>query len=273
MAETSEAHRGYMLTINNPTEHDVQVLQEDKVRYRIWQFEVAPTTGTLHIQAFIYYKNKRVWPKKRYPTAHIEAVRSIDAAIKYCSKDETRHPDSLVYEDGDKPEKGRRTDLEAVAREVIEGKSMTNVAEEHPEQYVRYARGLQLLKHAVSKDRREKPRVIWLWGPTGVGKTRRVFDTHEDIYIKDGTQWWDGYTQNEVILIDDFDGRWPYRDLLRLLDRYPYQGQTKGAYVKINSPFIYITCEHPPIEMFEGGNHLDQVLRRIDEIVHMKDMA
>jgi hypothetical protein len=64
-------------------------------------------------------------------------------------------------------------------------------------------------------------------------------------------------------VIDDFDGKWPYRDLLRLLDRYVYQGQIKGGYVHINSDYIIITCEHRP-EEYWSGNELTQVRRRLD---------
>lgn len=80
--------------------------------------------------------------------------------------------------------------------------------------------------------------------------------------------WWDGYEQQEAIIIDDFDGKWPYRDLLRLLDRYPYQGQYKGGYVKINSPYIYITCEYSP-SFFWRGNEFAQIHRRLSEIKHL----
>ena len=89
--------------------------------------------------------------------------------------------------------------------------------------------------------------------------------------MKDGTPWWDGYTNQDVILIDDFDGKWPFRDLLRLLDRYPYQGQIKGGYVKINSPHIYITCEFPPADIYQPGNELNQIIRRLDIILQCNE--
>jgi len=53
------------------------------------------------------------------------------------------------------------------------------------------------------------------------------------------------------------------------LDRYRYQGQVKGGYVNINSPFIYITCEHPP-SYYWSGNELDQITRRLTSVLEIK---
>lgn len=117
--------------------------------------------------------------------------------------------------------------------------------------------------------RTEKPEVIWIYGKAGKGKTESVYDKHSDIYPKDETLWWDNYSQNEVILIDDFDNGIPYRTLLRILDRYPYQGQIKGGYIHINSPYIYITCEFHPDHYWEC-NEYDQVARRLTSVIEMK---
>ena len=130
---------------------------------------------------------------------------------------------------------------------------------------------LVLLKmfNAVMKPRESPPEVIWRWGLAGTGKTRYCIEKHPSHYIKDGTSWWDNYTQQEAIIIDDFDNNIPYRTLLRIIDRYSCQGQVKGSYVQINSPFIYITCEHPP-EKYWSDNELKQILRRITSVQEIK---
>jgi len=136
-----------------------------------------------------------------------------------------------------------------------------------PEEYIKYHKGIEAFKSSLYSHRTEAPIVEWRLGLAGTGKTREPFDKHIDsVYIKDGTMWWDGYEQQEAIIVDDFDGHWPYRDFLRFLDRYPYQGQYKGGYHKINSKFLYITCEHPP-EHFWSGNELAQIKRRITSII------
>jgi len=81
----------------------------------------------------------------------------------------------------------------------------------------------------VNKFAQRDIKVIVLWGDAGSGKTRFVYDNHkiEDIYKlnvnSNGALWFDGYESQSVLLIDDFNGWIQYRDLLTILDRYPYR--------------------------------------------------
>lgn len=256
----------WFVTILNPTDGEVNALKSLKFRYLVYQHEICPSTGTPHLHALLYYQNPVVWPKRSLPRANIQRVKSLPAAIEYCKKEESR--DHGPYEFGEVPEQGRRKDLEQLAKEFLV-RTEAEFAEENPGAFVRYNRGLREFKSTVlALPRDASPEVNWLWGPTGVGKSYTAYHRGETCYIKDGTMWWNGYRNQQVILIDDFDGKWPYRDLLRLLDRYPYQGQVKGGYVEINSPIIYITCEFPPEQYWED-NALDQVLRRITNVRHI----
>lgn len=267
-------NRGWSITINNPTQADVNNLIGDPAKpdfqYLIFQFERGEN-GTLHIQGFIYYKSQRVWPKKKFPNAHIEPAKSIKALIAYCSKEESRVDGP--YEYGEKPEQGKRTDLEDLAKLVMDPNvSMTKFAEDHPAEYVKYHRGLQALRTQVAKPRTTAPKVYWFWGTSGAGKTRaaRALASNPDsYYIKDASPWWDKYANEEVIIIDDFDeAKFPYRELLRLLDFCKFQGQIKGGYTEITSPIIAITCEYPPNHLWTDNAYV-QIERRLDEIIQV----
>lgn len=107
---------------------------------------------------------------------------------------------------------------------------------------------------------------MWLWGTTGTGKSHFVNGRHnpKDIYWKSNNKWWDGYTQQEAICIDDFDIKmWNFRDLLQIFDKYAKSIEFKGGCIQLYSKYIYITCEDPPEKCFTEGNTLDQVMRRI----------
>lgn len=271
--DLSRRSRAFMLTINNPEQEDYLALELEngKHRYCCFQLEEGEEKKTRHLQVFLYYQNARIGKglKKIWPTAHIENVENVEAAMKYCKKEETRVQGPFEF--GDPPEQGKRTDLTDLADAIRQKKNLEELSILFPVLFIKYPRGIQFLLDQQYPGRTAAPTVIWLYGLSRTGKTHYVRSRHplEQIYVKDGTQWWDKYTQQQVILIDDFDGRWPYRDLLRLLDYMPYQGQAKGCYVKINSPYIYITCEYPP-EHFWGDypNELAQVENRLDKIIH-----
>jgi len=249
--------------MNNYTTEDEKLLNElgsaESVRYLVYGREVG-ASGTPHLQGYVEWKNARGLPKEVLQKAHWEPRRGTpEQAATYCKKD------GVFVEFGEVPKQGKRSDLIEVAERVRDGASLQEVAEESPGTVVRYHRGLEAIRLMRMKDRTEPPKVVWIWGETGTGKTREA--AVGSFFMKDGTKWWDGYDQQDRIVIDDFDGTWPFRDLLRLLDRYPYQGQTKGGYVRINSCEIFITCEFHP-NKFYIGTELKQVLRRITEVRH-----
>lgn len=258
--------RNWCYTLNNYSEGEYDALKEYDCIYNIIGKEVGEN-GTPHLQGYIEFKNaKRLDTLKNFnQRIHWEIRKgSAEQAIKYCEKDNN------YIEIGTRPKKnpGKRTDLDDVADLIKEGGLHEDVCEQFTTTYIKFHKGIDRAISLNQNDRSSPPEVIWRWGKAGVGKTRYAVEKHESHYIKDGTQWWDGYRQEEAIIIDDFDGRWPYRDLLRLLDRYKYQGQTKGGYVKINSPYIYITCEYPP-EHFWEGNELAQIKRRLSQVTEV----
>lgn len=234
------------------------------VKYLVVGEEIGEN-GTPHLQGYVEFANaKRLDTLKRVSArAHWETRKGTACqAADYCKKD------GKYIEKGTISKQGRRNDIHEVVDKIRAGASEKDIAAEFPVMYTKMHSGISKLIQQQLKDRQTAPNVIWLWGKTGVGKTYTATSSHASYYIKDGTKWWDNYTQQQAIVIDDYDGAWPFRDLLRLLDRYPYQGQVKGGYVPINSPYIYITCEFSP-EHFWEGNQLNQVLRRITSVRKM----
>lgn len=226
-------------------------------------------SGTPHLQGYIEFPNaKRLETLKNlHNKIHWEARKgTASQAANYCKKDK------VFEERGEISRQGERTDLNGIGAKILTGASINEIMEENPGAYIKYHRGINAMKNATLSHRSEKPNTFYIHGVAGVGKTRSVHDKHDakDIYIKNNNKWWDGYNQQKVILIDDFDPKgWNFKDLLKLLDRYHYEGEVKGGHIKINSPYIYITCDKHPRE-FWSGNDYDQFIRRIDTIQHME---
>jgi len=252
--------RAWCFTLNNYCDADIDMFNATECRYLVYGREVADS-GTRHLQGYVEYEHPRRMEglKKLHEKVHWEPRKGTpEQAAIYCKKD------GDFVERGEISKQGRRRDLEEVAEQVRDGAPLEQIAAEHPGTFVRYHRGLEALQGTLLKARKEKPKVAWLWGRTGSGKTREACSVGS-FYMKDGTKWWNGYTQQQRIVIDDFDGAWPLRDFLRLLDRYPYQGQTKGGYVQISSPEIFITCEFPPTHWWIH-TELEQIMRRLSSV-------
>jgi len=45
----------------------------------------------------------------------------------------------------------------------------------------------------------------WIYGEPGAGKTYGVLKRYPDCYEKDKSKYWNGYTNEEVVLIDDLE--------------------------------------------------------------------
>lgn len=257
------ARRSWFITINNYSAEELRDVLEFDCKYSVTGRETGEEKGTPHIHSYMEFgKPVRFQTmKNNFPRADIEPRKgTAKQAIAYCKKQ------GDFTEKGEPSKQGHRTDLDEVAEAVMRGDPIPTIAQAFPTTFIRCHRGIEHFRETLQKhrDRENPPTVIWIYGQSGTGKSRLPHDIHGDtcVYIKDGTQWWNNYTQQEAIVIDDFDGKWPYRELLRLIDRYAFQGQTKGGYVKINSPYIYITCEYPP-ERFWSNNELAQIKRRI----------
>jgi len=235
--------------------------------------------GTPHIQGYIRLANALSMNvmKKHLCRAHFRVANGSDEQNKVyvsgdcMSKDKYKPPSQNIYEIGEiSVGQGSRSDIKEIAKKIKDREiTLEDLMFDYPDMYVKYSRSFEKMFNAVATARSVPPVVAWRWGKAGTGKTRYCVEKHPDHYIKDGTSWWDNYKHQEAIIIDDFDNQIPFRILLRMLDRYSYQGQVKGGYVQINSPFIYITCEHAP-QYYWSGNELQQVLRRLTSVEEIK---
>jgi len=259
-------HRSWCFTVNNFTKADQFAIEMLFLRCKFAVVgEEVGEKGTPHLQGYVSLSSPLSLQlmKKYLPRAHLTvAMGSDDDNLKYCTKE--GHNIKQVGEPS--VGQGSRTDIKELAQKIKDREiTIEDCMFDYPELYVRYSRSLEKMFDAVMVPRDSPPEVHWRWGLAGVGKTVYCIEKHPCHFIKDGTPWWDKYTQQEAIIFDDFDNNIPFRTLLRILDRYVYQGQVKGSYVQVNSPYIYITCEFPP-EHFWQGNELAQVLRRITSV-------
>lgn len=243
----------------------------DSIQYAKWQLERGDGESRLHLQGVIRFGTIKTmkWTKTVLgcPHAHVEIVRSWEHAKAYCGKAETRVAGPWeVGEDG--PGQGKRTDLAEIVNKCTTGKTMKDLATEHPEAIVKFGRGLQhllLLKNPPRK--RLNVEVYIFYGAAGVGKTRLVHDLCPDVYtvfcLKN--PWFDGYNMEDAILLDDYGPKLMDINLLkRILDIYPITVPVKGGYTAMNATKIFITTNYTMDNWYPtvGGTDFDALMRR-----------
>lgn len=244
-----------------------EIHQAFDAEYTIGGLEKAPTTGHLHLQGYLALKTKkRITALIKIKQMHFIVARgSPEENKKYCSKE------GDWFEAGEIPvqERGKRNDMKKIHQMVwVEGKTVAEVAAmPGSHQGLRYAQTLSELRPPPR--RTEPPQVIWAHGPTGSGKSRWAFHGHEGAYVAPGTKWFNGYQAHEIVIFDDFRaGDMPFNLLLRLLDRYPMQVETKGGFTHWCPKKIIITTSLPPDLAYGGVPQEDmrQLVRRITEV-------
>jgi len=290
MSSETKKKRNYCFTWNNYKPEDVAAVLTWKGAKYIVFGEEKGASGTPHLQGYVEWaEGKAISPTLlKLGAIHWEERKATAAsAAAYCKKGDQSKADwdskgvdgpsygvgAVVHEIGLISNPGKRSDIKDCAEMIMCGASIAEVAAHDPGTFVKYHKGFAALKATLYTHRTCAPTVMWKWGLAGSGKTRSAVDAHPDShYIKDGTKWWNGYEQQQAIIIDDFHrptSDFEFRALLQLLDRYHYQGEYKGGCIPINSPYIYITCEFPPSEYWKD-NELAQVMRRISSVEEIK---
>lgn len=267
--------RYWCYTLNNYTKEEEESLKNlttknPKVTYHVFGRE-SGESGTPHLQGYFEFKTSiRLTQAKGLISSrcHIEQRRgSAQAAAAYCKKDGD-------YQEYGKQSTGRgaRNDLDDIYKACKEGKPIAEIRDTWPSQYIRYKRTIDdVWREVRAVERDTPPEVVVLWGRTGAGKTRSVWDNfpRNDIYMSTGERWFDGYSGEPVVLFDDFNGsEFKLSYLLKLLDRYPFRVPYKGGFVNWNPKKIFITSNKDPKEWYIHS-HPEQVsamFRRFTEI-------
>jgi len=266
--------RSYCYTLNNYTPLEYVVLRNVECKYHIIGKEVG-TEGTPHLQGFVMFKEGTSFLKAKKvlgDRCHIEVCKGSPISnFEYCSKGKD------FIEMGDRPKgKGKRTDLDNVAEAIKGGATKREICDNYGSQFIKYHNGIEKMISVYQEHRSKAPVVIWYYGETGCGKTRLAVKTGNlkgSYYIKDNTKWWNGYEQQKVIIVDDFDHEengLGFRNLIKLLDRYEFLGESKGSYVKINSELIIVTSDRSPVLMFDEKKY-SQLKRRITLLKELKN--
>lgn len=241
---------------------------DKSITYLVLGKEICPTTKKEHLQGFVMFRNPVANPKKCLmkmgfsKSIHIENMISNPiSCMEYCLKD----GDFLEF--GTRPSgQGRRSDLDNVKSIIKTGGKMKDVIDKSSN-YQSLKMGEFLLKY-LEKPRPIAPiKVLWLYGDSGTGKTKYVYDKFgTEVFRPVNEKWWEGYDGEKVVLLDDFRPDFcSFVRLLQFTDIYPFKVECKGGSRHVQYDTIVITAptDYKTMWSSETKENLLQLKRRI----------
>ena len=249
------------------------------VTYTVGQEEKCPETNRKHLQCYVEFDKevKFSWLKKTFNNKIHWERRKGNAmqAADYCKKDESATGE-INWEHGEisVPNQGKRNDLAIVGEKVMAGMSLKRIAEEHPIEVIKFARGIQTLIDLVQDPPEDTPkRVIILYGEPGSGKSSwaRRFLKDESYYCpamnNAGALSFESYADQKWIWLDDFQsGALTAQALKCMCDRYPSQLAGRGSSRWARHHGVIITSNYPIETWYKEQVEAVAIRRRCEQI-------
>jgi hypothetical protein len=256
-----------------------------QVIYFIMAIEVCPTTGKTHGQGYIRFRHAvsmtAVKERLNSKQIHLEQKRGTEyEAASYCWKDAEPFIEIGERPTEDSSEKDSSV-WDVILRMLQDGATARDIMMEYPAAYARYKSGIEAMRMeliAGSINTWREVNVQYLWGATGVGKTRAILDSMEDpadaYRVTDYKNPFDNYRGQQLIIFEEFRSSIQIEKMLIYLDGYIHELPCRYANKVSAWTDVVIITNIPPIQQFVNvqQNHPETFAaweRRIDTVMEL----
>lgn len=264
---TPPKSKHWVFTINNYTQEDGDLLAAamPNITYVIVGKE---DEGTPHMQGYVVMKNRQrlTAMKKIMPRAHLEIKSkhsTYQECIDYCKKD------GLYQEEGVPPQTNSKR-LKDNWQQAFEAAKDGRIEDIPACMRVRYYHAWKRIQQDYPKRAKALTKTcgVWLWGPTGNGKTRTAWDAWPDAYPKMKNKWWNGYQGEATVVMEDVGHEhtsWLGPFLKEWADWKPFTCEIKGTSANIRPERFVVTSQYSLKQLFykpEEDNETFYALKR-----------
>jgi len=252
----------FTFTCNNYNDDNIAALAALPCKYLCYSKEIAPETSTPHLQGYVVFTTgqRLTGAIKKLPGCHVEIAKgTTEQNITYCSKS------SDLIEIGERPMSQKDKGLKGKEywTDVIRSCRAGTCEEEYPQEFFnRNNTALKLYAPVLS----DLPAYSGLWfhGPPGSGKSRAARSRFPGLYWKLLNKWWDGYIEEETVLLDDvsLDHAFLGSHLKQWVDHYPFRAEIKGGSKMIRPKCIVVTSNYTIEEIWSSSPVLCEAISR-----------
>nr|ALE29729.1 replication associated protein [Lake Sarah-associated circular virus-32] len=265
----------WCFTLNNYSAEEHQALQlafkASTVKYAVIGIEKGES-GTPHLQGFVVFMTaKRLSAlKKINPRAHYEQAKGTSLqASTYCQKE------GVFEEFGTLPleptavgsnASNKKNESYRKAMDLAKLGDFSAIEQEWPGLWLRHRNAFL----SAPRDFGIRPKDldylpgIWIWGPAGVGKSRLAREVFPLSYEKRLNKWFDGYSAQKAVLIEDIDQSHRYisHDLKIWTDRYSFPAEIKGGAIQCRPEHVLITSQYHIHDIWDDVQTREAINRR-----------
>lgn len=270
----------FLLTLNEVEKWDklLNYLNHfQSLNYIIASKEKAPKTGHEHIHCMIQFSCSISLDLRKVCGAHVDICKGTPQQVKkYVEKD-----GDIIYENGNIRISGNSVSIKQAKEMPKEERELLNCSYYNIVNKINDEEDSKIRCRDLFKDLK----VIYIWGPSGIGKSRRARDIIEEKIgldavfdcVKHERGFWIGIKDSNVALYDDFrDYHMTPSEFINFIDYNTHILNVKYGYKKNKYTLIIITSIQDPEMLYEKNVLKDdeekrQWLRRITEIVHMEE--
>lgn len=266
---SSKSAKGFQITCNEEDKFGevLNYLRSLKPNYLCAAKEKAPSTGHVHMHAYVQFPNARRLSLKKLCNSHIEkCMGSPEQNQKYVKKD----GDIIV-------EEGTLRKCTSWSIKGIKEMSKDDREELPPQLFNIVAKINEEEANDLNPENMYKEmKVVWCWGESGSGKTRycmKQIGSRNFNMLKYENGFWHGIGNSEIALYDDFrDTHMKPTELINFIDYYIHPMNIKGGSRKNEYKEIYITSIQDPEKIYSNmpEEYKKQWLRRMKEIIHFE---
>lgn len=276
--------KNWLFTENNPTQETIQRYMDIECQWLLLCKEHQDDENqTPHIHCAVCFRGKkdRNALKKLFPRAHIDQMEGSPQQCKTYMTKEDPNP----YEKGEMPKSAKITAEQNKKKwdDAFLAAKEGRFDDIPRDMWIRYQNSFKQIYYDNRKDnsfedfndKALKDHFLWLWGPTGTGKSHTAHRIARELgcdepFLKDLNKWWNGYEHQRVTIIEEADPKrceYLASYLKKWCDKWAFTAECKGSVINQCRPeYIIITSNYSIDACFPEPSDSDPLHRRMTEI-------